>query len=594
MKILSLYWGLYSGAALYIDGKTVSATLEERFTRKKKDDAFPLNSIEFCLKQANIKPNELDGVASASLERDYFSQLTRQALWGIEDYLKQQKEYWFPLFYKNKKNDYEKIFDYRADRSQHPKDYWSVPGDQSQSFSKDVERLISETLGIDAEKVHRIEHHRAHAYYSYYASSFRNENILSFTIDGHGDGLNATIGLFNSNGTYKRIYKTNQCNIARIYRYTTLLLGMMPNEHEYKVMGLAPYGKEELSKKALDLFKNTLFVDGIDFKWKIKPDDSYFWFKERLEGVRFDSIAYSLQEWVEKLTCEWVRNSVRKFGVDKIVISGGVAMNVKAMGKIAELPEVKDLFVGGSSGDESMAISSGICLAEDLTLERGEKWNAPKLIPFSNLFLGPCAGLESEKQVVEDLDKAKYQILENPLPEQLASLLVDGKVIARCSGPMEFGQRALGNRSILADPVNIEIKDRINAMIKNRDFWMPFAPVILDTYAERYLINPKKIQSPVMTIAFKTTVEGFKAMISACHPADKTARPQILKEKDNPELYAILQAFEKLTDRGALLNTSFNLHGHPIVNTPEEGVSVLQKSGLDGLVLENYLILKCE
>jgi len=157
---------------------------------------------------------------------------------------------------------------------------------------------------------------------------------------------------------------------------------------------------------------------------------------------------------------------------------------------------------------------------------------------------------------------------------------------------MEFGQRSLGNRSILADPSDLRVKEKINNAIKNRDFWMPFAPVIMDKYNERYIINSKHIESPHMTIGFDTTAEGYEAMIAACHPADRTARPQILHMDANPELYHILEAFEQLTGRGALLNTSFNLHGHPIVNTPAEAAFVLEHSGLDGLILNYYLVMK--
>ena len=142
---------------------------------------------------------------------------------------------------------------------------------------------------------------------------------------------------------------------------------MKPNEHEFKVMGLAPYGKEKYSKKAIELFDSTLCVDGIEFKWNVKPTDSYFWFKERLDGMRFDSIAFALQNWTENLLCKWVKNAIAESGIKKLVISGGVAMNIKAMGKVAEMDCVDDLFIGGSASDESLAIGSAICLAEDLT-----------------------------------------------------------------------------------------------------------------------------------------------------------------------------------------------------------------------------------
>ncbi|WP_219813549.1 carbamoyltransferase C-terminal domain-containing protein [Campylobacter hyointestinalis] len=262
-------------------------------------------------------------------------------------------------------------------------------------------------------------------------------------------------------------------------------------------------------------------------------------------------------------------------------------MNIKAMGKIAELKEVEHIFIGGSASDESMAISAGICLAQD----KDSGSNHAMLYPIKNLYLGQAYSMQEENNAILDLN-SKYKIIKDVNASRIAKLLYEGKVLARCAKRMEFGQRALGNRSILADPISLRVKEKINAMIKNRDFWMPFAPIIMDKYVDKYLINPKKIYSPYMTIGFDTTSIGYEAMIAACHPADKSARPQMLTKELNPEMYEIMEEFEKLTSRGALLNTSFNLHGYPIVNTPKDAIFVLENSGLDGLILNNYIILK--
>lgn len=602
MNILSLYTSLPSSVSFYQDGQIVAATHEERFTRNKNDELFPAQSIQYCLAHVGLQPSDLDGVAIASyLGFSFEDTVTRRSQWTPEDYLKEQYERWLPISSgePSKSRSPVEIFPEKLDFDIFPsgilRRLYELP-DRNNRLQKDRGKIVSDYLHIPESKVRRIEHHRCHAAYSYYASPFRGEDVLALTVDGSGDGLNATIGTFDAKGKYTRHYKTNECNIGRIYRYMTLLLGMKPNEHEYKVMGLAPYGKAKHAQKALDLFKSTLYVDGIEFKWREKPTDSYFWFKERLEGVRFDNIAFALQTWVEDLLTEWAQNAVAKFGIGKVVIAGGVAMNIKAMGKIAALPGVQDLFIGGSASDESMAISAGICLAEDLTGEAGKQWDSQNVSSLPHLYLGPCATQEQETTVVADLDPSKYHASQSPSPMQIAELLHDGKILARCAGRMEFGQRSLGNRSILADPSNLRVKEKINAAIKSRDFWMPFAPVVMDKYVHRYLRNPKNLESPHMTIGFDTTIEGYEAMIAACHPADRTARPQILHRDANPVLYDILEAFETLTGRGALLNTSFNLHGHPIVNTPAEALFVLENSGLDGLILNDYLLLKrkCE
>lgn len=597
MKILSLYTSSPSTVSIFVDGKILAATHEERFTRKKNDEAFPLHSIKYCLDYCGIEPFELDGVALASNFMGIFDEiLVRKSQWTVSDYLKEQRRRWLPSLLKNSKPEsLLDIFPEKIDTNMYPEEFWiNSQGDpeRNNKFSSERELQVANFLQIPANKVKRIDHHRCHAAYSYYASHFRNEKILAFTVDGLGDGLNATVGIFDENGHYSRIYETNQCNIGRIYRYITLLLGMKPNEHEFKVMGLAPYGRKKHAQEAIDIFKSTLYVDGINFKWNEKPTDSYYWFKDRLEGVRFDNIAFALQAWTEDLLTEWVANCIQHFGISKIVVAGGVAMNIKAMGKIALLPEVKDIFVGGSASDESMGISAGICLAEDLAVANKVNWKSSNVFSLPQLYLGPEGSKDQEDSVINAVDHAKFFYVNNPSSKMIAELLVEGKILARCAGRMEFGQRSLGNRSILADPKDLRVREKINMAIKSRDFWMPFAPIIMDKYQNQYLDNPKNLQSPHMTIGFNTTNEGYEAMLAACHPADRSARPQILTRTINPDLYQILEDFESLTGRGALLNTSFNLHGYPIVNTPAEAYYVLENSGLDGLIMNNYIILR--
>jgi carbamoyltransferase len=582
--------------ALIVDGKIVSATHEERFTREKNDDRYPELAIKSCLEVADVEISDVDYIAIASYKASITGTVLAKYKWSVQDYLKEQYKIWRPMLLKEGQPlSHFDVFNNKTDLKCYPGGLVDkyIKEDCDSDFDSDRPKIISTITGFPEQKIRLIEHHRAHAAYSYYASHFRGEKILSFTIDGWGDGKNATVGIFDEKGGYQEHYSTDQCAIGRIYRYITLLLGMKPNEHEFKVMGLAPYGKKKYAQQVLDLFKSTLYVDGTEFKWRTKPTDSYFWFKERLEGIRFDNIAYALQEWVEELLAEWVSNVIKQHDIHKIVISGGVAMNIKAMGKIAALGCVEDIFIGGSASDESLAIGSAICLAEDITNTKGEQWNSINISSLPHLYLGPDVQEKDELEVITFAsDQLLYSITKNPSDNLVAQYLADGKVVARCMGRMEFGQRSLGNRSIMADPSDLRVKDKINSMIKSRDFWMPFAPIVLDRYVDRYLINPKGIQSPHMTIGFDTTPEGFDAMVAACHPADKTARPQILKEEANPSLYSLIEEFEKITSRGAILNTSFNLHGYPIVNTPQDAFEVFINSGLDCLLLDHYLIEK--
>lgn len=575
------------------DGSVIAASHEERFTRCKNDDAFPVQAIASCLDEANLKPGELDGVAIASFHQDYFHQLTRPGRWSVADYVREQHDYWKPVLIERRAVRYDDAMADRVDRHQHPDWYWNDLTRNVETFPDDRRTIAARHLGLPADAVHTIEHHRAHAYYGYHAATFRGSRALAFTIDASGDGVNATIGTFNEQGRYERLFSTDQCFIARFYRYMTLHLGMKPNEHEYKLMGLAPYGKERHGQKALELFRSTLYVDGLDFKWRVRPTDSYFWFRERLEGERFDNVAWALQTWVEEMLCQWVGNALERFGPANVVVSGGVAMNIKAMGRLAQLHGVREFFVPGSAADESLAIGAGLCLDEDLTAARDENGEWLQRRPVPGLYLGPAYDAADEAAAIKLIDTARYHIFDTFNDDAVVDRLLAGDVIGRCCGRMEFGQRALGNRSLLADPTNPYVKDKINAMIKSRDFWMPFAPVVLDTFARAYLKAPK-VDSPYMTIGYETTDEGFAAMRSACHPADRSARPQILSEAMNPQLYSLLQAFARRTGRGALLNTSFNIHGEPIVNSPAGAVEVLSRCALDALLLQRHFVVKQE
>ena len=589
MKTLGIYWGMCSTAALFKDNALVSAVSEERFSRKKNDESFPRRSIEWCLKHHNIKSSDLDGVFVASIYQPAEDILLQKySNWSIQDYVREQKDYWKPVLLEKAEVNKFHVFKDKIKTDIYPSRYWeSVAADPEKAkYHEDRLEIVAQALEIPRDKVKALEHHRCHAAYSYYASELdKSKPTLSLTLDGFGDGLNATVNIVHPSGRIERIHGTNQCFIGRVYRYVTLILGMKPNEHEYKVMGLAPYAKPSIARGPYELFKNTLYVDGLDFKWKVRPTDSYFWFKDKLEGYRFDGIAAGMQMWVEELVCQWVRNAIEKTNVHQVVISGGVSMNVKAMGKVAQMPEVESFFVGGSGSDESLALAAAIVGAHDLS----EKWNPKDIKPLTSLYLGPDSTEAQESDVVK-VALEKGFVASKWEARDIASRLVSGQVLATCWGRMEFGQRALGNRSILSDPSQLQAVPKINETIKNRDFWMPFAPVVKDTFAAKYLINPKSYPSPHMTLGFDTTDLGYKDMPAGCHQGDRSARAEILTEKINPRLYKVLEEFEALTGRGALINTSFNLHGFPIVNTPMEAFEVLEKSKLDGIILNNYLI----
>jgi carbamoyltransferase len=254
-----------------------------------------------------------------------------------------------------------------------------------------------------------------------------------------------------------------------------------------------------------------------------------------------------------------------------------------------ELPEVEDIFVCPAAGDTSLPL--GACYYGMWQYLQANNLPMETMKPLDNIYLGPEF---SDDAIAASLDQnrvaQKYRVSKGVQPDLIARKLAEGKIIARCSGRMEFGLRALGNRSILADPRRPDTVRRINDAIKFRDFWMPFTPTILAEREPDYIVNPKGIQSPYMTMAFEATPLARQELIAALHPADLTARPQILEERRNPEYYAIIKKFEGLTGVGGVLNTSFNLHGDPIVLGPQQALFTLENSALDALILGDYLI----
>ena len=466
--------------------------------------------------------------------------------------------------------------------NQYPKEYWKdVSKKKIKTFSNDVTDIVAQAVGIEKSKVVHIDHHKCHANYGYYSSPFKNEKCLVFTIDGSGDrGINASISI-GKNGKLEKFYETSNCIVGRIYSHITLLLGMRRLEHEYKLMGLAPYAANKIDMDTYNVFDECLKFNGYKIEYKKKPKDSYIHFERKLQGKRFDVIAAALQKWVENFTSQWIINTIKIKKINKIVISGGVAMNAKAMGNLLEHKEIRSLWVPGVGNDDSL------CIGAPMELNKSKD----KFFDLNSLFLGNDADKDEKKFIYKLKNKKNFKIIKYS-PLKASKYLSMGKIFGRCVGKMEFGARSLGNRSIIADPRNIENKNKINSMIKKRDFWMPFAPTVLDTFSKKYLMNVNKSKSCHMSVTYKTTDVGFKNLKAACHEADKTVRAQILEKRTNLDYYKLINSFKNITNCGALLNTSFNLHGYPVVQNLKDALYVINNSGLDGLITKNYIILK--
>ncbi len=592
MKVLAVTLERCSGCALFIDDKIVFSSSEERYTKKKSDSLFPENSIKHALEYCNVNPDELDHVLICGNKLSLIPSIMREySTFTVDDQLRAMKEYWYPKLIENKDISFVELFKDKINLEHYPFntewgekfDYFSLENPYSIDDEKKVSEFfittISSFLNIEKSKISHVEHDTCHASYALYGSPIRERNTLVVTADAWGDDLSATISIFDGEKINRvKEYNHKDFQLARIYRYTTLVLRMLANEHEYKVMGLAPYHNSKKTIEVEEVLNNMQSIDGIEFSFNSDVKDIFYYLDENLKKFRFDQIASGLQSFTERLLTEWFSNMSKKFNASSIVYSGGISMNVKANLVISKIPQIKNFFVCGAGTDETLPM--GACYHQ-ATLSQ----ISPK--PLTNLYLGDNASY-TESQLTQ-IDGIKINSFSST--EQILDHLLDNKIIGVCRGRMEMGQRALGNRSIICDPRSIQNVEKINDSIKNRDFWMPFAPIILDEYQDVLIENPKKLESPHMTIAFETK-NGKELIPASVHRSDGTARAQLLKKSVNPELWNLIYSFYEKTGIPAVLNTSLNLHGYPIVRTIDDALHVFQNSKLDLLWLENHMIEK--
>lgn len=576
MYVLGINETHTAAAALLKDGEVIACAQEERFTRVKAQSGYPKQAIDYCLNYAAITINDIDllvfGGSNPILRFFYSREDLQKATSVLNDLLLILFDLFpapfifgekiFRLIYKLGARVWKEIH---------------VTG-------------LSRISGVPRKKICYFDHHLAHAASAYFVFGKKNKPKIVVTNDSSGDGFSGKVFVVRGNKWRQIASSSNRLSLASIYYYLTKLLGFKGDEEEYKVMGLSGYVDKKKASQLLPIFEKLVSLEGISFKGQMPYWLCFSYLKRELFGKRFDFTAGSLQQFVENLMVKQIKNAIKKTGIKEVILGGGLAMNVKANMKVARTKELTNLSVCPSSGDEANAI--GYCFLGFKKLCDKKKVEFVSK-PLSNLYLGPEFNgkeiMSTIKKYGKEFNFHKLGLNKN---KHIAKLLVEGKIIARFAGRMEFGARALGNRSILADPRNIKVIKIINEQIKGRDFWMPFAPTILYDRAKDYLINPKNIDSPFMMIGFETTKKAQEEIPAALHPADFTCRPQILKREDNPQYYDLIKEFEKITGVGAILNTSFNLHGEPIVCGSKDTILTFKKSKLEYLLLGDYLISK--
>jgi carbamoyltransferase len=454
-------------------------------------------------------------------------------------------------------------------------------------------------MGIAKERLEPVEHHQAHAAAAYYTAPWRRApqagkpdsgRTLVLTCDGSGDRLSATVSIGEGNRLSRIAAISEHDSIGRLYAIVTRLMGMTPLEHEYKVMGLAPYaagmaGTASVAARLGGLFeftKNPLV-------WRRRRGvpsmyGAYDFVRGLLEDRRFDAASGGVQRFLEMMLTSWVRNVIRETGIRRVACAGGVFMNVKANLALLEIAEVEDLYVFPSCGDESNSAGAAFALAA----EAGEA-----IEPLGGIYYGEPITDSEALAALEAAGQARLRFRwESDIERRVAEELAHGRIVARAKGPAEFGARALGNRSILARADKGSVVSVINQMIKNRDFWMPFAPSVLAERAADYYEKPKGTASPFMMLAFRSRPQARAKMAAVVHPYDFTTRPQEVHPEHNPEYYRLLKEYEAITGEGIVLNTSFNLHGEPIVHRAADAVDVFLRSGLECMALGNWWIEK--
>lgn len=559
MIILGIIGGFHDACAcLLIDGKVVALAEEERFIRRKHAfEAFPDLSADYCIKEAGVRWRDIDKV-TFSFDLDYLVKSNEQV------------EPWQSSFEKNKKN----LLRFREY-------YWNVR-----------ERAIAWTKARSLPAPIYVDHHSAHLASAFFGSDFDSASLLSIDSRGELDTTVMGIGVENEIKEIKRIPLPH--SLGMLYTIVTGFLGYQMYDGEGTVMGLASYG-EDSYRKEFDLIvkgKNGAFECEHDYLWN-KFTDGFTDNENKLEklfgtprhyrrdprnGVD-EHIAASLQACVTRHVSALVRWLYERTGMKRLCIAGGVSLNSKMNGELLDLDCIDELYVQPIANDAGVALGGAYWLYNKITGKRPE--------PLRDVYLGPAC---MEDEIYHEI-KARSLNFDKPenLLDEVASLLANGKIVGWVQGRMEAGPRALGARSILADPSREDVKDMVNIKVKNREPWRPFAATILDTHRDKYLINCQK--APFMIICHKVKKEAYPKIKGACH-IDGTSRVQVLERKINPLFYDLIKRFGEITGIYALLNTSFNVRGKPIVCKAGEAIEVFVNSGMDALAIGSYLLKK--
>lgn len=432
------------------------------------------------------------------------------------------------------------------------------------------------------------DHHDAHALPAAYYSGFKRASV--FTMDGNGDfNVNHTSSIYE-NGRIRRLYTSDKpgTSAGLFYSHITSLLGFTPLRHEGKVVGLAAYGNSsDLYETFLRALRLSADGQTLDSDFAGLPDAEtkrYNFLKEAITGHSRENIAAAAQQVLEDVVLALVRNFLSQTGAGNVALNGGVFANVKLNQRIAELPEVEEVFIFPAMSDTGNSIGSALMAYQKLD-PVGFNENRQRL---KDVYWGPSYDNASIESILksEGLQYRKYEFSD--LSKRAAEFIHKGKVVGVFQGRMEFGPRALGNRSILAAPTDKSINDWLNKRLDRTEF-MPFAPSVLDWAADDIFKNVEKgrYTAKFMTITFDVYDKWIKKIPAVVH-VDGTARPQIVSKDENPRYYRMIEDYHKLSGIPLVLNTSFNVHEEPIVCSPKEAIKAFVDKRVDCLAIEDF------
>lgn len=553
-----------ASAAIIVDGTVVAAAEEERFSRRKHHVGFPAGAIRYCLKESGTSMKDVNVVALS----------WRPWVLGTR-VLNALKSVSFS----------KKAFQAKASRG-----IGQMGNEWYELFT--MKRLIKQHFGTLTGKVHYIDHHLCHAVSAFYVSPF--DKAAALTIDGAGED-NTTV-FWTCEGTeIKRIAAIKiPHSLGQFYAAITGFLGFKIQSDEYKVMGMAPYGKPAYA----DFFRNEVFDFCKDGTFRIKkrfldyhlarqgiflPETMKVLGKNRLPDEEVTSnhidIAKSAQVVLEEVLFHMANHLHCETQVDTLCLAGGVALNCVANGKLLDNTPFRQIFIQPAAGDAGTSIGAALYVYHQYNRE-------PRKYQMMDAYLGPSYSHQECIVTLNEFSLSYKELTKEELCSKIATVLSEGKLVCWFQGRMEWGPRALGNRSLLADPRRAEMRDIINLKVKHREPFRPFAPSVLEEKSYDYFGNP--IPSPFMLFAFKVHPNRQKDIPAVTH-VDGTARPQTVRKAANPLYWNLIKEFENRTGVPVLLNTSFNVQ-EPIVCSPKDAVACFLKTKVDYLVLNNLLI----